>query len=157
MPSSPAADSPPPKLGLNPEIGDVFVKLHALFALDPTFCFPTDSTRLVWQLKTPDGVRLLHLNSNDIALPRACVLRSALESYLCARGVHLRVDLPPLLHTGDPSLAVVIASRGSLEIRAAHADATMALLTVTLELLNATLDTPESDQSLESANNGFTA
>jgi len=152
-----SATPAPPNLGLNPEIGDVFMKLHALFALDPTFCFPTDSPRLVWQLKTPDGVQLLHLNSNDIALPRACVLRSALESYLCARGVHLRVDLPPLLRDGDPSLAVVVASRGSLEIRAVHADVTMALLTVTLELLNATLDTPESNQPLESENNGFTA
>ena len=60
MPSAPAADSPPPKLAFNPEIGDLFVKLNALFRFDPGFCFPTDATRLVWQLKTPDGVRLLY-------------------------------------------------------------------------------------------------
>lgn len=124
------------------------MKLHALFALDPAFCFPTDATRLVWQLKTPDGVRLLHLNSNDIALPRACVLRSALESYLCGQGLHLRVDLPPSLHTGQPSLAVVIGSRASLEICAVHADVTMALLTGTLELLSTSINPSDNDQPL---------
>ena len=114
--------------------------LNALFRFDPGFCFPTDATRLVWQLKTPDGVRLLYLGSNDIVLPRDCVLRSALEGYLCARGLHLRIDLPPLLQTGEPSLAVVVASDSSLDIRAAHADVTLALLMVTLELLDATLN-----------------
>jgi len=146
MPSSLAADSPPPNLGFNPEIGDLFVKLDALFRLDPGFCYPTDATRLLWQLKTPDGVRLLHLNSNDIALPRACVLRSALEGYLCGQGLHLRIDLPPLLHTDEPSLAVVVASRESLEIRAVHEDVTMALLSVTLNLLNAFISPDDDDQ-----------
>jgi len=145
MPSSRTADSPPPKLGFNPEIGDLFVKLDTLFRLDPAFCFPTDATRLVWQLKTPDGVGLLYLNSNDIALPRACVLRSALEGYLCGQGLHLRVDLPPSLHTGQLSLTVVIGSRASLEICAVHADVTMALLTVTLELLSASINPGDND------------
>lgn len=153
MPSSlaPAPDSPPVNLGLSLEIGDLLLKLHALFHLDPDFCFPTDSTRLTWQLKTPDGVRLLSLNSNDIALPRDSVLRSALEGYLSLLGLHLRIDLPPLLDRGEPSLAVVVVSRASLEIRAFHVNVTMALVMVTLELLTSF----QSNQPHAGAQAGF--
>ena len=150
MPSSLALTpgSPPVNYPFNPEIGDLFIKLHALFRLDPTFCFPTDSTFLAWQLRTPDGVRLLYLGSNDIAFPRDCVLRSALEGYLSALGVHLLIELPPLLSNGEPSLAVVVASHGPFEIRVFHTDVTMALLTVTLELLNAVNNPADDDQPL---------
>ena len=143
-----ASDSPTVNLGLSLEIGDLLVKLYALFQLDPTFCFPTDSSLLIWQLKTPAGVRLLYLSSNDIALPRDCELRSALERYLFTRGLRLHIDLPPLLHTAEPSLAVVVAARGSLEIRAVHEDVTVALLMVTLELLKLPFDTPEGSHPL---------
>jgi hypothetical protein len=115
---------------------DLLEKLRALHRFDAAFCFPTDSSCLVWQLKTPSGVRLLHLDRDDISFPRACVLRSALEGYCWSRGVHLHLDLPPAGREGDPSDVTVTASRASLEIRGVHADVTMALLEVTLELLH---------------------
>jgi hypothetical protein len=68
---------------------------------DPALCFPTDATRLVWQLRTPSGVRLLSLETDDLGDPRACVLRSALVGYWWARGVTLRIELPPATRDDD--------------------------------------------------------
>jgi hypothetical protein len=114
---------------------DLLEGLTRLHGCDPALCSPIDATRLVWQLKTPSGVRLLSLETDDLGDPRACVLRSALVGYWWARGVTLRIELPPATRDDDPSLVTVTALHEAFEVRASHVDETMALLEVTLEIL----------------------
>lgn len=114
---------------------DLLEGLGRLHRCDPVLCFPTDATRQTWQLKTPSGVRLLSLERDDLGDPRACVLRSALVGYWWACGVTLLIELPPAKGDDDPSLVSVTASTNTFELRASHLDETMALLEVSLELL----------------------
>lgn len=128
--------------------------LLELSRLDALLCFPVDASLSVWQLSTPDGVRLLDLRFDDLTAPRLDTLRTALEGYLRFRGIRLVIELGPLI-PDDPVGSVVARAFQWFDGRwhefcsVEHVNAALSLLALTTEFLQFAYSTLEPAVDLE--------